>query len=378
MSIPRKQRVIDSHSHLFTNNNLENLTWMTTGTGNPLERNNNLDEYLFFNVFKQGPSLTSTEAIEPDIQGLVFLETDIKNELGMGYKGWKRPIDEYSYILRIIHGQELPEELVLPFKVTPSKDYVRLKQSFVKGVMPWAPIPEGAAKIAEYVTYVTAEAEKYGDSHLKGFRYLLQDKPKQTMTQPGFVESLKWLGEHNYVFDVGIDLRSAGMWQFQEFESILGDLKATPSPVRLVINHLTKANYTIPAKEVEAHSEFQQWGKYMTLIAKYENSYMKFSGGFAELPSELYYNGNQPQTNERLVHICEQIFPWFKHLLELYGVDRLIWGSDWPVATICGGRSAALEWFQITEMLLDMAEVGREDRDKIYYSNTMKAYNIEG
>jgi L-rhamnono-1,4-lactonase len=51
---------------------------------------------------------------------------------------------------------------------------------------------------------------------IKGFRYLVQDKPKGTMLTPGFVDGLKWLGRKGFVFDLGVDQHGGGKWQLEE------------------------------------------------------------------------------------------------------------------------------------------------------------------
>jgi len=69
--------------------------------------------------------------------------------------------------------------------------------------------------LARYV----AEVEKHaGESYekIRGYRYLVQDKPKGTMLQDGFIEGLKWLGKKGLVFDLGVDQHSGGKWQLEE------------------------------------------------------------------------------------------------------------------------------------------------------------------
>ncbi len=51
---------------------------------------------------------------------------------------------------------------------------------------------------------------------IRGYRYLVQDKPKDTMLQPSFIEGLKLLGRKAYVFDLGVDQHGTGKWQLEE------------------------------------------------------------------------------------------------------------------------------------------------------------------
>jgi L-rhamnono-1,4-lactonase len=82
-------------------------------------------------------------------------------------------------------------------------------------IIPWAPLPSGAAAMEKYVSAVEKHA---GESFkkIRGFRYLVQDKPKGVMLQDGFIEGLKWMGKKGYVFDLGVDQHSGGKWQLEE------------------------------------------------------------------------------------------------------------------------------------------------------------------
>lgn len=76
-------------------------------------------------------------------------------------------------------------------------------------------MPLGAVALSRYVEQVKIRAG-HVSNRITGFRYLVQDKPKATMLQPGFIEGLRWLGEHGYAFDLGVDQRSGGLWQLHE------------------------------------------------------------------------------------------------------------------------------------------------------------------
>lgn len=82
-------------------------------------------------------------------------------------------------------------------------------------IIPWAPVPSGVEGLERYIKLVEEEAgEAWGK--VKGFRYLVQDKPRGTMVGAGFIESLKWLGRKGFVFDLGVDQRQGGRWQLEE------------------------------------------------------------------------------------------------------------------------------------------------------------------
>jgi len=87
--------------------------------------------------------------------------------------------------------------------------------------IPWAPLPSGPEVLEKYLKEVEKHAgESFGK--VKGFRYLVQDKPKGTMLQAGFIEGLKWMGRKGYVFDLGANQHGGGKWQLEEAVEMIG------------------------------------------------------------------------------------------------------------------------------------------------------------
>jgi L-fuconolactonase len=59
------------------------------------------------------------------------------------------------------------------------------------------------------------------------------------------------------------------------------------------------------------------------------------------------------------------------HLIEVFGPDRLMWGSDWPVLTIAQDYQS---WVNISAQLL--AELSVNDREKIWAGTATKFYRL--
>jgi len=185
--------IIDSHIHLFPESELNTLAWSTPS--NPLHSQHSLDEYA------------SATGSPPSLEGFIFLETDRKNDLELGVKdgsGWEMPLMEVDWLKRIALGTPRDGE---------GHSAEQRKQCL--GIIPWAPMPSGVEALERYVGEVEKRAEESWGK-VKGFRYLVQDKPRGTMLKPDFIESLKWLGNKGFVFDLGIDQHSGGKWQLEE------------------------------------------------------------------------------------------------------------------------------------------------------------------
>lgn len=205
MTIP----IVDSHIHLWTETQLETLAWHKTN--NPLGFQHSVEDYIL--------SATEQEASSNyQLQGFVYLEVDRISsvEEENDAKGWSHVLDEVSFLARIARGT--PQD---------GEGHVEAHRSLMLGFVPWAPVPGGSAVLERYISLVksciaTSAARNDHDENddvwkkLRGFRYLVQDKPAGTMLQPDFVEGLKWLGRQRLVFDLGVDARQGGLGQLRE------------------------------------------------------------------------------------------------------------------------------------------------------------------
>lgn len=185
--------IIDSHIHLYPSSEIDSLAWCTPE--NPLNGQRSVDEYR------------EATASAPSLLGFIFVETDRKNDLESGAadgSGWEGPLAEVSWIKRVALGQPRDGE-------GHSADDAKL----CLGIVPWAPLPSGVEVMERYLDRVKEEA---GDAwpKVKGFRYLVQDKPHGTMLEENFIESVKLLGRRGFVFDVGVDQHRRGKKQLEE------------------------------------------------------------------------------------------------------------------------------------------------------------------
>jgi L-rhamnono-1,4-lactonase len=185
--------VIDSHIHLYPASEIDTLAWCDPA--NPLHAQYSLDEYA------------SATGSPTALEGFIFLETDRKHDLKLGAedgKGWEMPLMEVDWLKRIALGTPRDGE-----------GHSAEQAKLCLAIVPWAPLPSGEDVLERYV----GEVEKHAESSfgkIKGFRYLVQDKPKGVMLQDGFIEGLKWLGKKGYSFDLGVDQHSGGKWQLEE------------------------------------------------------------------------------------------------------------------------------------------------------------------
>lgn len=119
--------------------------------------------------------------------------------------------------------------------------------------------------------------------------------------------------------------------------------------LRVVLDHGMKPEI--------ARGEFDRWAADMRDLARNTQALCKLSG----LATEASPGAS-----------IETLRPYVEHLLETFGPGRLVWGSDWPVATSAIGYRA---WFEMCRTLL--APLSDEDRARVFGGNATDFYRLE-
>lgn len=186
--------IVDAHIHLYPGSEAPSLAWYTAG--HPLQGQHSVEDYL---EATKDLNKVSTQKL----RSFIFIECDRTHELGTEV-GWEEPLREADWIKRVADGRPRSGE-----GHEPQHAHLCL------GAVLWAPLPSGPDAMQRYANKVK---DRTGTTWplVKGFRYLVQDKPPGTMLSSGFIESLRWMGRSGFTFDLGVDARSGGLWQLQE------------------------------------------------------------------------------------------------------------------------------------------------------------------
>ena len=342
--------IIDSHIHLYAASHISSLNWTADLPENhPLNRQNSVFEYI----------AASRDQSHPNLRGFVFLETDRKS--GLRDSEWDDALAEVDFLVRIARG--LPRD---------DEGHSAEESKLVLGIVPWAPVPAGKDRLAQFVQQVQKRCAE-APNILKGFRYLVQDKPAGIMLQPDFVEGLQWLGREGLAFDLGVDARSGGLHQLQEACEMMNRVYDDSSELNIVINHFCKPNLRLSAPEaVAGHPDFTKWREYVEKMASFDRAYMKLSGMFSELPEQ---DGCQPTDISTLV---DHTKPWVDVVFKAFGPARIMFGSDWPVCNVGGPgiKSSWRHWYNLVGAILDSQDLTSEQKAQVWSATAMKAYNI--
>ncbi|HKG97259.1 MAG TPA: amidohydrolase family protein [Pyrinomonadaceae bacterium] len=111
------------------------------------------------------------------------------------------------------------------------------------------------------------------------------------------------------------------------------------------------------AKPPIARNEIKEWSQALAPLAKFLNIHCKLSG----LVTEANWTTWQ----------ADDLRPFVDYALELFGVERMMFGSDYPVCLLAASYDRVLEAFQ--EILKDLSD---GERDQIFSKNAARFYRL--
>ena len=178
------------------------------------------------------------------------------------------------------------------------------------------------------------------DPAFVGVRHLINVEPDADwIIRPDILKGLKALAARRLTFDyVGILPR--------HLQHVALVAERVPD-LQIVIDHL--------GKPPVAASEFQSWSSPLARAAHMPNVFAKVSG--FDTARDDWSAAN--------------IAPYIDRALERFGAERLMFGSDWPVANLRGGYSKV--W---RETNLALARLSHDERDRILGGTAIAFYHL--
>jgi L-rhamnono-1,4-lactonase len=191
------------------------------------------------------------------------------------------------------------------------------------------------------------------------------------MLQPELIAALRWLGQHNLMYDVGVDARSVGEHKLRELcKMLLLFNETTDTKLKFIINHLGKPN--LQPDFTSGSDHFKRWARSILQISTFQRTYMKLSGLFSEMPAQM---PGQPAPIKDLV---DHLTPWVDVIFSALGPDRIVFGSDWPVCNLNrpGPDLSWKHWHDVVEALLDSLQLSEEAKAMVWGGTAAKVYGI--
>lgn len=208
------------------------------------------------------------------------------------------------------------------------------QHSFIKGIVGWVDLksPYIEERLAHYSLF----------PKLKGFRHILQGEANpQFMLSPTFIRGVAALHKFDFSYDILVKPK--------HLQAIIKFLHHFSDEQRFVIDHL--------AKPYIANRKTEPWSIEMKTLSKQRNLYCKLSGMVTEA------NWKQWKTDDFTYYI--------NHLLDTFGPERLMFGSDWPVCLV------AAQYEQVLELLdKHITRLSPDEQALIWFKNAESFYKL--
>ncbi len=170
------------------------------------------------------------------------------------------------------------------------------EHSIIKGIVGWVDLQ--AENVKERLAY-----HKQFNA-IKGFRHVIHDEPGiDFMLQPVFINGVKALNDFGFTYDVLIFSK--------HLMNTVAFVKQLPDQP-LVIDHIAKPDIK--------NNQFDDWKKDLAAVAVFPNVYCKISGMVTEAIWRQWKK--------------DDFTKYLDAVVELFGTERILYGSDWPVCTL--------------------------------------------
>lgn len=206
------------------------------------------------------------------------------------------------------------------------------RTDFVLGVVGW--LDMSATDFSNRLNHYVAQPKWVG------LRPMLQEHDPTLIEEPIFRYNLAEVAKRDIPFDI--------LTLPRHLPAMIEAVTALPN-LRGIIDHLSKPDMT--------RSETGQWGQDIERMAQHPRMMCKISGLVTEAGADWS---------------ADRIRPFVKHVCKLFGPDRLVFGSDWPVCTLAASHAEVVD---LARTLL--AETfDPDDLQKIYETNARRFYGL--
>ena len=208
------------------------------------------------------------------------------------------------------------------------------QHSFIKGVVGWVDLcsPKLAAQLEEVAAH----------PKLVGVRHVLHDEPDdQFMLRPDFRRGIAHLRQFGLTYDLLLFPRHLPV-----AVKLVREFPEQP----FVLDHIGKPRI--------AAGQFSPWREDLRALAECPNVWCKLSGLVTEAAWKQWQSAD--------------FHPYIEAVLEAFGLERVMIGSDWPVCTLSGDYGATMG--VVTDYIRRFPTATQEE---IFGGNCARFYRVD-
>jgi L-fuconolactonase len=213
-------------------------------------------------------------------------------------------------------------------------DEIAQRDPRLKGAVVCLPLERGAALEPEIARVAALKTTR-------GVRRLIQNQPDPDFVlRPDFLAALKLLPKYNLSFDICIFHPQLG--------ATLEMVRRCPE-VSFVLDHIGKPGIK--------NGLIEPWKTEIDELAKLPNVACKLSGVTTEADHAAWTPA--------------QLRPYIDWVCERFGIERILYGGDWPVSQLAGDY---LQWLTTLEQAT--ADFSEGERRNLFRDNAVRIYRL--
>ena len=227
-------------------------------------------------------------------------------------------------------------QTVTDYAETPELLAIAQSEQLVGAVVGWLKIDAPDA-----IDYLHIFLDLPGAEYLKGIRDIAQDHPDPNyLAKPETISNVQKLGKLGITYDL--------LTKTPELAAAIKLVRACPD-VQFVMDHISKPRI--------AKQEMEPWKTLMSELATFPNVLCKVSGLVTEA------NWNEWQVKD--------FKPYVDHVIEIFTPQRLMFGSDWPVANLGG---TYVEVVELAEALT--SQLSPSEAEFFWFKTAVAGYRL--
>ena len=205
---------------------------------------------------------------------------------------------------------------------------------FVKSVVGWVDLlsDDPSERIAYWKKF----------SKLAGFRSIVQgQEDAKYLTNPVFQKNVKSLAAVDLTYDLLVF--------HHQFLSLIKFVEKLPDN-RMILDHIGKPDIK--------NKQIKEWKENMRIIAQHPGIYCKLSGMITEADFKQW--------------TYDDLKPYLEIAAEYFGIDRICFGTDWPVCLVAGSYAEV-----VSVMHKFSEQLNASEKEKLMGANAIKFYKIQ-
>lgn len=181
---------------------------------------------------------------------------------------------------------------------------------------------------------------------LKGIRRVLHTQPDELSESPLFRKQVGQLGRLDLSFDLCV--------KQSQLDKAIALVRACPETT-FILDHCGVPD--IAGNDAPHGAGWLEWKQSIRRLAELPNSNGKISG--------ITAYASESQRNK------DGLQPYIDVMLEAFGVERLVWGGDWPVVILGSGLRC---WCELSRALL--GSLSEDEQRAIFADNAKRIYRL--